>query len=99
MDYPEIDKFDEKTIRRIHLPIPIPNELYKELYSKGILKKEQLEVGKTYLGKCRNADKALWTGTVFIYKRLKFGFTFDEEINHLQDDEDGSDLFIPLKEI
>lgn len=98
MDYPEIDKFDVKTIRRIHLPIPVPKKLYEELYSKGILRKEQLEIGKTYLGKCRNASEALWNGTVFIYKRHKFGFVFDEEINHLQDD-NGVDLFIPLKEI
>ena len=32
----------------------------------------------------------------FVYERYKFGDTFDEEINHFEDD-DGYDLFVPIK--
>jgi len=95
---PKIDKFDEDNIWVIKLPKPIPGDLYMELYRKGILPKKDLEKGKYYFGKCRNADAALWNGHVFIYMRTKFGHKFPEEINHLEDD-DGFDLFVPLKEI
>lgn len=60
--------------------------------------KNQLEVGKTYIGHCRNASEAVWTGEVFVYKRHKFGGTFDEEINHPEDDDGGCDLFYPQYE-
>lgn len=60
--------------------------------------KSELEVGKEYNGVCRNASKATWDGTVFHYTRTKFGFSYDEEINHYEDD-DGYDLFVPIKEI
>lgn len=71
--YPKISKFDEKIIHWIHLPKPIPIKLYDELFSKGVLSKSQLEVGKYYLGKCRNASVAKWDGKVFIYRRHKMG--------------------------
>jgi hypothetical protein len=95
---PKIDKFDEDNIWSMKLPKPIPGDLYMELYRKGILPKKDLKKGKYYFGKCRNADAALWNGYVFIYMRTKFGHKFTEEINHLEDD-DGFDLFVPLKEI
>lgn len=58
--------------------------------------KKELVIGKTYNGFCRNASKAVWNGKVFTYKRYKFGDTFDEDINHYEDD-DGYDLFIPME--
>lgn len=58
--------------------------------------KKDLIVGKSYKGFCRNADTAEWDGEVFWYTRYKFGDTFDEEINHFEDD-DGYDLFIPFE--
>jgi hypothetical protein len=98
MIYTKIDKFDEDSIERIHLPKPIPKELYDELFSKGILKKEQLKKNHYYYGTCRNSNIAQWNGEEFVYMRTKFGDIFPETINHLSDD-NGYDLFIPLKEI
>jgi hypothetical protein len=63
----------------------------------GAIPKKDLIVGETYLGDCRNASEAIWNGKVFVYKRTKFGYTFDEEINHFEDD-NGFDLFVPIKE-
>lgn len=76
-------------------------EDYKEYVIKnyircGAIPKKDLIIGRTYIGDCRNADEAIWNGKVFIYKRTKFGVTFDEEINHFEDD-NGYDLFVPIK--
>lgn len=68
----------------------------EELVKHGAIPRDQLEAGKTYIGSCRNAHEAVWDGKEFIYKRTKFGSTFDESINHFQDD-DGYDVFIPIK--
>lgn len=62
-----------------------------------IMKKDLVE-GAYYGGYCRNADKAVWTGKEFIYRRYKFGDWFDETINHFEDD-DGYDVFVPFEEI
>ena len=86
---PDIPKVDEE----IYYKYIVPN-----LIRCGAIPKESLEIGATYLGSCRNADKAVWNGEVFVYKRTKFGFTYDEEINHFQDD-DGYDLFVPIKKL
>lgn len=61
----------------------------------GAIPKDKLEPGAVYLGNCRNADKAIWTGEKFSYLRYKFGFTYHEEISHFQDD-DGYDVFVPI---
>lgn len=93
--YPNIIKFDKNTIYQIKLPKPIPSVLYDELYQKGIIPKKELEIGKYYWGKCRNANVALWNGDKFTYMRTKFNWCYPEDINHLEND-DGFDLFIPL---
>ena len=64
----------------------------------GAIPKSQLEVGATYIGSCRNAHEAIWDGVQFEYDRYKFGSTFKEKINHFEDD-NGYDLFIPIKKI
>ena len=64
----------------------------------GAIPKDELEVGAAYYGDCRNASEAVWDGEKFTYQRYKFGFTFPEKINHFQDD-DGYDLFVPIKKI
>lgn len=97
-DLNNIDKFDESTIENVYLPNPIPKELYEELYNKGIIRKSDLKKDTYYFGACRNASVALWNGDVFIYMRTKFGYIYSEKINHLEDD-NGFDLFIPLKEV
>ena len=84
---------------------------YEEYHSMGLddfrkwvkehiipIPKSELEVGKEYPGHCRNASKAIWNGKVFQYTRRKFGSEFLEEINHYEDD-DGYDVFVPIKEI
>lgn len=66
----------------------------------GAIPKSELKDGATYYGVCRNADHAVWhaDANVFVYDRRKWGYTYSEEINHFEDD-DGYDLFIPLKEV
>jgi hypothetical protein len=76
-------------------------EDYKEYVVKnyircGAIPKKDLIVGKTYIGDCRNASEATWNGKAFIYSRNKFGFVYDEKINHFEDD-NGYDLFVLLK--
>jgi len=64
----------------------------------GMILKKDLIVGHEYEGGCRNADRAVWHGTHFVYMRTKFGSTFPEDIKHPEDD-DGYDLFVPIKDI
>ena len=87
--------------------IPEPPITTPELYQKyvipnfircGAIPKDKLVVGKTYFGSCRNADKAIWLGDKFEYTRNKFGASYQEKINHFEDD-DGFDLFVPIREI
>jgi hypothetical protein len=85
-DIPELPVVDEKEWKEFYVPI---------LIKCGAIPKKQLIKGETYLGTCRNADKAEWTGKEFIYKRTKFGCTYNETINHFEDD-NGYDLFVPL---
>jgi len=60
--------------------------------------KDKLVDGATYLGHCRNSDRATWDAEagVFRYIRKKFGFEFQEDIFH-PDDDDVYDVFIPLQ--
>lgn len=62
----------------------------------GAIPKSRLKIGKVYEGSCRNAERAIWDGKVFWYERYKYGITYDESINHFEDD-DGYDVFIPIK--
>jgi hypothetical protein len=98
MVYDNITKFTKDNIHSIHLPSPISFELYHELFDKGVIRKENLEQNEYYYGTCRNANVAVWNGNNFVYMRTKFGQTFPENINHLEDD-DRSDLFIPIEKI
>ena len=67
-------------------------------YEAGVIRKEDLEDGAYYWGTCRHGPIALWDGEHFWYIRNKFKATFAESINHLEDD-NGYDLFIPLKKV
>ena len=82
------------------IPIVLPKD-YEEIIVPNIIRcggipKDKLIVGKTSIGDCRNAREAVWDGEKFTYMRTKFGSTYPETINHFQDD-DGYDLFVPLK--
>ena len=70
----------------------------KEFIEAGAIPKSELVEGATYYGGCRNSEYAEWTGEKFVYKRTKFGNSYNEYINHFEDD-DGYDLFIPIKKI
>ena len=62
--------------------------------------KSELVVGQEYNGHCRNASKATWDGKKFHYERYKFGSTYEDTINHYEDDDKpGIDVFVPVKEI
>ena len=75
---------------------PFTEEFIPNFIRCGAIPKDKLIIGKTYIGNCRNASEAVWNGEVFTYKRTKFGCTYDEDINHFQDD-DGYDVFVPIK--
>ena len=89
-DIPDIPILGDKTLYE--------NLIVKNLIRCGAIPKDKLEVGATYEGTCRNADKAVWNGECFDYKRYKFGEWEDAKINHFQDD-NGFDLFVPIKKI
>jgi hypothetical protein len=63
-----------------------------------ILDKSELVKGRSYKGDCRNASEAVWNGRLFVYKRTKFGDTYDETIEHPEDD-CGYDLFLPRRDL
>ncbi len=85
---PDIPIIDEETYNNVIIP---------NLIRCGAIPKNKLVKGNTYIGTCRNATEAIWLGDKFEYIRYKFGYTYPEKINHFQDD-DGCDVFVPLKE-
>jgi hypothetical protein len=80
--------------------MPMDEKEYRQhmIGDKIPIAKKDLVKGRNYIGRCRNADVALWTGKEFIYIRNKFGMYFTEKINHFEDD-DNFDIFYPLEEI
>lgn len=84
---PDIPKFCPDIYNDIVIPA---------LIRCGAIPKSQLEVGATYIGSCRNAHEAIWDGFQFEYTRYKFGSSFNEKINHFEND-NGYDLFVPIK--
>lgn len=86
------------SVPKMETPEDYQEYVVKNYIRCGAIPKKDLIIGKTYLGDCRNASKATWNGKVFVYKRRKFNWEYDEEINHFEDD-DGYDLFVPIKEI
>ena len=87
------------------IPILEDKELYnnvvvKNLIRCGAIPKAELKPHARYLGSCRNATEAEWTGENFIYCRHKWGTEYIDDINHFEDDDGyGYDLFVPIKEI
>ena len=87
--------------------IPEPPVLGKELYWRyvipnfircGAIPKDELIVGETYVGSCRNANEAVWLGDHFEYERIKFGYKHTAKIKHFMDDDfTGIDVFVPLR--
>lgn len=81
------------------LPRGFEAQAVEEAYARGMLRKDSLVDGKVYVGYCRNAGKARWDAgrQRFVYRRVKFLDSFDEEIVHPEDD-DGYDIFVPVSE-
>lgn len=73
-------------------------DLCNELIRCGALPKQELEVGATYEGSCRNSSIATWNGQEFEYNRTKWGTTYIDTIKHFEDDM-YYDVFIPLHKI
>lgn len=107
-DADEIEKFnrlnpfrtidDIPSIPKIKDPRTYEEVVVKNLIRCGAISKDKLEIGAIYEGNCRNTDKATWNGKQFEYKRYKFGEWQDDKINHFQDD-NGYDLFVPIKKL
>ena len=81
----------------------VSKEMYEEVVVRNLIRcgaipKSELIVGKTYEGSCRNSSTAVWNGKEFEYKRYKWGMWEDDSVNHFEDD-DGSDVFVPIKMI
>jgi len=80
--------------------VQVPLRAPIELNIMGYIKKNELEHGAYYLGRCRNAVVARWNAAnnEFIHWRYKFGAKFLEVINH-KDDDDGFDTFKPERKL
>ena len=87
-DIPEFPRYDSE--EEYHDLI----EAYK---NAGAIPKEKLINGAYYLGQSRSTNVAQWfPKDGFNYMRHKLGESFVDTINHFEDD-NGYDLFIPLK--
>ncbi|KWA84326.1 hypothetical protein WL29_23645 [Burkholderia ubonensis] len=73
---------------------PSPEQM-AAAYAAGLLRKEQLEHGRYYAGRCRHARVARWHAGAdcFIHWRSKFGSRFLERIKHPVD-ENYFDVFL-----
>jgi hypothetical protein len=76
---------------------PTPEQM-DAAYAAGLLRKDQLEHGRYYAGRCRNANVARWHATAqcFVHWREKFGNRFLERIKHPVD-ENYFDVFLPIE--
>ena len=76
---------------------PTPEQM-DAAYAAGLLRKEQLEHGRYYRGRCRNARVARWHAGAqcFVHWRVKFGSRFLERIKHPVD-EKHFDVFLALE--
>ena len=86
-DMPPIPKVEKEDYDKVIIP---------NIIRRGGIPKSFLVVGEEYWGSCRNSDIARWTGEKFVYQRFKFGVSYEDEVNHFQDD-DGYDLFVPIR--
>lgn len=90
----------EMRARRIYKSLPrgFGEALYQEALASGMIAKENLEHNQVYVGWCRNTTEARWdqVRNVFMYRRTKFGASFEEDIRHPEND-DGFDVFVPVE--
>lgn len=88
-DVPDIPRVDPEIYKEFFIPV---------LIKRGGIPKSKLIDGVEYIGDNRNTSSAIWDKekNCFVYKRTKFGDTFDDYCNHFEDD-DGYALFVPIK--
>lgn len=100
MENNEFDEYSGISLEILHIPNPMPKGFAQYLVCRGMIAKRDLIHDHEYYGHCRNAKIARWDSAKqkFIYKRHKFDSTYDESINHPEND-DGHDLFIPIKRV
>ena len=76
------------------------NEVIPNIIRCGGIPKDKLEIGKLYLGHCRNATKGRWNGKRFDILRFKFGDWIESTVQHFEDGADNKyDVFVPIKVI
>ncbi len=84
------------------LTSPIKKEDLVKAYEMGMIKKSDLEDGAFYFGCCRNTDTAQWSQEDNCFKYTRTGHfpgdEFEDTVEHPEDDQ-GSDIFVPLKKI
>lgn len=102
--YNTMEPFDIDNVSEFWIDVPVVSEeiynsvIIPNLIRCGAIPKNNLIIGKEYLGHCRNSGKATWDGEKFIYQRYKFGSYFDDDIQHFEDGvNNGYDVFVPLK--
>lgn len=83
-----------------YLPVPLTPFHIEMLIKAGAIPKKDLKHGARYVGKCRNAREGIWLAdkNIFLIERVSYGCTFSEDIHHFEDD-DGYDLFVPIREM
>lgn len=90
-------------MKKYKFKYPVPTnydyDLEKDYYDKGVIRKKDLIDGCEYKGVSRNSNVAVWDKREdrFIYERYKFGLTFDDYIEHIEDDDGHYDVFVPVK--
>ncbi|WP_019449315.1 hypothetical protein [Cupriavidus sp. BIS7] len=81
-----------------NLPPNPSDEALEAAYAAGLLRKEELQHGAYYGGRCRNASIARWHAGAqrFVHWRTKFGERYLEKIRHPADEPE-FDAFLVLK--
>ena len=81
-------------------PVPKEYNLEKDYYEKDVIRKKDLVHNAKYKGLCRNTEEAIWNAeeNAFVYDRFKFGLTYEDYIEHIEDDS-GYDVFLPTERI
>ena len=90
-DIPDLPITDSESWKTFYVP---------KLIELGAIPKDKLIDGKTYIGDTRNTKEAKWDAkkNTFIYMRSKWGNTFEDEVNHFEDDNHYA-LFVPIKQL
>lgn len=73
----------------------IDRKVLQIVYSRGMLRLEQLKTGHIYIGKCRGSYMAQWNGENFIIARWEMTNWILEDVPHPEHDM-RYDIFVPV---